>query len=226
MQCRKASISRSTPFVLSVVGVGADPQAAGPATQQYLSLHALPPQRVRIAAGQLEAHDAALVAGRPVAEDRGPNLRQPSAGEVGDLQHSREMASMPKPVSNSTLASERRQPGDVLRAAFVAGGRVFEDQFDVAEIVLDCATLFQPTPTGRSRSRCSRRMKKMPAPSGPEQPLVAVGREEIDRRAAHVQRERRPVLGWRRETAARRGCGPTRPAGRDRAANRWRRRPN
>ena len=32
-------------------------------------------------------------------------------------------------------------------------------------------TLFQPTPSGRSRSKCSRRMKKTPAPSGPSSHL-------------------------------------------------------
>jgi hypothetical protein len=53
---------------LVVIGVGADSQAAGAATEDHVALETLPADRVRVAAGKLEGDDTAFMLRGAVAE--------------------------------------------------------------------------------------------------------------------------------------------------------------
>ena len=121
----------------SVVGVGTDPQSADAATDHNAPGQARLADRVRIAAGQFERHDAGTMVPFAVRDDRCARRGEPLAGQIGDGENPPCDIWRPNLVDEFQTRAQPEQAGHVLRASLEAFRRRLEVERDPGEIVRD-----------------------------------------------------------------------------------------
>ena len=168
--------------------MGGQPQLAAAGAEHYAGGQQALLHRQRVAARQLERNDARAMRAIAMAGDRGARLGEPLAGQIGQLEDPPGDGRRAELQQQIEAGGEAQEAGHVLRTTFVAGGGGLEIQLDVAVI----AALHDAVPADADGPQQVEMLAPQVEHTGalrPQQPLVAVGRQEVDRRFLHVQRK-------------------------------------
>ncbi len=175
-------------FLDGVVSMRTQPQSPSPLIHNDARVPAASFQFIRIPARSRQRHDPGLLARRAAAEYLEARARREFTQVIGQTQDSPLEFRDARVQQEPQTGAHRVNPRDIGRSAFPALGTRLEPVVDFTEI----KTVDDAVPAHANRVQHVDQLRPNPEdanPLRPEQPLVTVGRQEVDRCPSNIERE-------------------------------------